>query len=133
MSKRRPKHKALNTIPLEVYKKLPKKSLCNKTLNFLLHNYPESLIKIIDSKYTSLDDKYLIIELMSYCNKNDKIIKALLRYSKNHIPALREVALYSISYFPTDEVIERLEEAEITENNIIIRESVKSYLQEIFV
>jgi len=132
MSNIRPKHESLREIPLEIYRKLPKKNLCNKTLKFLLYNHPESLVKILDSKHTSFDDKYLILELMSYSNDNDIVIEAILRYSKSEIPALREAALFSASYFPNDDVVDRLEEAEITEENEIIRESVRSYLQEIF-
>jgi len=133
MSKIKPKHEALKEISLEIYKKLPKKNLCDKTIKFLLHNYPKSLVKILDSKQTSFYDKYMIIELMSFSKENDIIIDALLSYSKSYIPALREVSLFSASYFPVDKVIERLEEVEILEENLIIRDSVKLYLQEIFV
>jgi len=88
---------------------------------------------ILDSSYTFFDDKFLILEMMCYSKNNINIIETLLKYSKNPIPALREVALYSMSFFPNEETINRLEELEIMEDNLIIKSSVKFYLQEIFV
>ena len=128
----RPKHESLREIPLEVYKQLPLKSLCKNTVKFLAKSYPEHLVTILESDNTSYDDKFIILEFMSYSSCESCVIDSLLKYSNSDLPALREAAVFSISFFPNDDVVNRLEEMEIMEENLIIKNSIKHYLQEIF-
>lgn len=128
----KPKHLSLREIPLKVYKELPKKSLCWETLLFLSKKHPLHLITILESDNTCLTDKCLIIEALSFSKGQDSVLKALIKYSKNGAPAVREAAVYCMSFFPSDNVLLRLEEMEIVDDNEIIKSFAGFYLQEIY-
>ena len=133
MSNIKPKHESLRKLSLAVYKKLPGKSLHPKTLEFLVLNHPKNLVGILDSEYTGFTDKCIVLDILSKSKGQKFVLEALYRYSYHEMPSIRESAIYSLAFFPTNKVVKRLEELEITESNQVIRDCVRSYLHEIFV
>ena len=129
----KPKHESLRELPNNVYKKLPLKVLNKKTLFYLQRNFPEQLLTILNSKHTDYFDKCIVLEVMSRCVESEVIIDSLIAYSKHELPAIREAAVYSLSFFPTFQVIEILDEIEKIEYNEVIRDCAKLYLDEIFI
>jgi hypothetical protein len=133
LSNIKPKHKALKLLPIEIYKKLPKKDLNDKTISFLVNNYPDSLLLLLESSNVDSYYKFQILEALSFAKEDSIIIDYLVKYSDDCLPALREAALYSLYNFNSSKALHRIEEIEIIDYNDTIREIAKSYLDEIFV
>lgn len=129
---KKPKHKSLEILPDDVYKRIPVKDIVSKTLEWLAIYSPKSLCELLKTNYLSIEDIILIIEAISYTDEDlDCLYDTLFKHSKNAIPAIREAAIFSMFFFPRDETFIRFEEIIKTDDNKDIVDITSGYLDEL--